>query len=260
MSRDQLPALSIHDTRPEMGLAAARHFTSRLEQVLQTKATARIILGCAPSQDEFFAGLVASARTNPGLWRRVEVFHMDDYVGLPESHPESFRRYLRKNLLDHVEVARAHLIGGDAPSPQAEAARYAALLGAAPIDVIGMGIGENGHIAFNDPPVADFADPVLVKVVEMDGACRQQQVNDGCFPDLATVPKLALTITLPVFSRATSLCCVVPGPRKAPAVCNSLLQPIGTACPGTLLRTHPDARLFLDQDSAAHYLAATRQP
>ncbi len=123
MSRDQLPVLAIHETRSAMGAAAAHHFTDRLASVLKTKATARIILGCAPSQDEFFAGLVASGRTNPGLWRRVEVFHMDDYVGLPAEHPESFRTYLREHLLDHIEVAKAHLIGGDAPSPQAEAER-----------------------------------------------------------------------------------------------------------------------------------------
>jgi glucosamine-6-phosphate deaminase len=256
MSRDQLPEIEIHETRAAMGAAAARHFVSRLETALQKKERARIILGCAPSQNEFFAGLVQEARANPALWKRVDVFHMDDYVGLSESHPESFRAYLRKHLLDHVEVAEFHLIGGDAASPYEEAHRYARLLAAAPIDVISMGIGENGHIAFNDPPVADFNDPVWVKVVEMDGACRQQQVNDGCFPDLASVPKLALTITLPVFTRATSLCCVVPHPRKAPAVRRALLDPIGTECPGTLLRTHADARLFLDLDSSAEYRAA----
>ncbi|ATC65541.1 glucosamine-6-phosphate isomerase [Nibricoccus aquaticus] len=254
MFKDQLPGIEIHETRRAMGASAARHFVSKLETALKTKARARIILGCAPSQDEFFAGLVQEAQAHPALWARVEVFHMDDYVGLPESHPESFRTYLRKHLLDHVKVAAFNLIRGEAASPYDEARRYSALLAAAPIDVIGMGIGENGHIAFNDPPVADFADPALVKVVEMDGACRQQQVNDGCFPDLAAVPKLALTITLPVFSQATSLCCVVPGPRKAQAVRNSLLDPIGTNCPGTLLRTHADARLFLDRDSSARYL------
>jgi glucosamine-6-phosphate deaminase len=259
MNRDQLPEIEIHDTRASMGASAARHFMSRLRTVLKTKSTARIILGCAPSQNEFFAGLVAEAKANPALWRRVEVFHMDDYVGLPASHPESFRSYLRKHLLDHVEVEKFHLIGGEAAVPEAEAARYADLLAAAPIDIIGMGIGENGHIAFNDPPVADFNDPLLVKVVEMDQICRQQQVNDGCFPSLAAVPRLALTITLPVFAQAGSLCCVVPAPRKALAVRASLLDPIGTACPGTLLRTHPDARLFLDRDSAAHYVAATQK-
>jgi glucosamine-6-phosphate deaminase len=257
MAKDTLPEIEIHDTRAAMGASAARHFVGRLEAVLQTKPIARIILGCAPSQNEFFAGLVKEAQANPALWKRVEVFHMDDYVGLAETHPESFRTYLKENLLNHVEVAKFNLIGGDAPSPYEEARRYAALLAAAPIDIIGMGIGENGHIAFNDPPVADFNDPVLVKVVEMDAGCRQQQVNDGCSPDLPSVPKLALTITLPVFSRATSLCCVVPGPRKAPAVRNSLLGPIGTDCPGTLLRTHGDARLFLDRDSSAQYVAAT---
>lgn len=260
MNQDHLPTIEIHETRNAMGASAARHFTQRLAAVLEKKDRARIIVGCAPSQDEFFAGLVREAAANPALWKRVEVFHMDDYVGLPASHPQSFRTYLRNHLLNQVEVAAFHLLGGDGTATAEDAARYDALLAAAPIDVIGMGIGENGHIAFNDPPVANFSDPQRVKIVEMDAACRQQQVNDGCFPDLASVPKLALTITLPVFARATSLCCIVPGPRKAAAVRASLLGPIGTACPGTLLRTHADAHLFLDRDSASEYLSAAPRP
>lgn len=184
---------------------------------------------------------------------------MDEYVGLPDLHPQSFRSYLRRSFLSKVEVARFHPIPGDSADPAAETARYASLLAAAPVDVISMGIGENGHVAFNDPPVADFADPQLVKIVQMDDVCRQQQVNDGCFPSLADVPQQAITITVPVFARAGSLCCIVPGPRKAAAVRATLLGPIGPACPGTILRTHPRARLFLDRDAAAQYLAGAQQ-
>ncbi len=251
MSSSALPRTEIHPTRAAMGTASARHFLQRVRHVLATKPVCRVIFGCAPSQDEFFGGLLAETRAEPALWSRLEVFHMDDYVGLSEDAPQSFRFYLQRHLLDHVTVARFHPIRGEAPDAPAEAARYAELLGAAPIDVIGMGLGENGHIAFNDPPVADFADPVRAKVVAMDETCRQQQVNDGCFPNLDAVPRLAITITVPVFAQAGSLVCTVPGPRKAQAVRGALTAPVGPACPGTILRVHPDSALFLDRDSAA---------
>lgn len=255
MSQFPTPSIQIYPTRDAMGVAAARNFQQRVTAVLQAKSRCRVIFGSAPSQDEFFRSLVVEAKRTPELWQRVEVFHMDDYVGLAESHPQSFSLYLRTHFLNHVPVATFHPIHGDATSAHDEAARYAGLLGAAPIDVIGMGIGENGHVAFNDPPVADFADPVLAKVVEMDDICRQQQVNDGCFPELGAVPRRAITITIPVFSRAGSLHCVVPGTRKARAVRDALLGPIGTACPATVLRTHPQATLFLDREAAALYVA-----
>ena len=184
---------------------------------------------------------------------------MDEYVGLAESSDQSFRTYLRKSFLDLVETARCHLIRGEAASAAAEAARYADLLAQGPIDVIAMGIGENGHVAFNDPPVADFSDPVLVKVVELDEVCRQQQVNDGCFSDLALVPRSAITITIPVFARAGHLCAVVPGPRKARAVRDALLGPPGPACPATILRIHPRSELFLDNAAAALFKSSARR-
>jgi len=255
MNIDHPPHIEIHESRGGMGIAAAKHFQSLVKECLGRVSRCRVIVGCAPSQDEFFAALVKEALAVPDLWKRVELFHMDDYVGLKEEDPQSFRTYLRTHFLDKVETAKFHLIRGEAASASQEAVRYAALLAESPIDIIAMGIGENGHVAFNDPPVADFADPVLVKVVEMDEACRQQQVNDGCFPTLSAVPRLALTITLPVFARAEYLCGIVPGPRKACAVRDALLGPIGTACPATILRTHPQATLFLDQAAAALYRA-----
>jgi len=245
------PRIEIHESRGAMGAAAARRFHQLVSEILASKPICRVIFGCAPSQDEFFASLVEEARAKPKLWKQVEVFHMDEYVGLADKSDQSFRSYLRKNFLDHVETARVHLIRGESPSPAAEADRYAGLLAQGPIDVIAMGIGENGHVAFNDPQVADFSDPISVKVVEMDEVCRQQQVNDGCFTDLHLVPRSAITITIPVFARAGNLCAVVPGPRKARAVRDALLGPTGPACPATILRTHPHSELFLDRDAAA---------
>ncbi len=241
----------IYRTRRSMGAAAARRFQAEVERVVRAKSHCRVIFGCAPSQDEFLQHLVQRARATPAVWRHVEAFHMDEYLGLPADHAENFRTYLHRHFLDHVKIGAFHLIRGETKTPAAEARRYAALLAQAPIDVVGMGIGENGHVAFNDPPVANFRDPVLVKVVELEAACRQQQVNDGCFPTLAAVPRRALTITVPVFARAGSLVCVVPGPRKAPAVRRALLEPIGAKCPATILRRHPRAVLYLDRDSAA---------
>jgi glucosamine-6-phosphate deaminase len=241
-----------------MGAAAAARFHRLVSESVATKPLCRVIFGCAPSQDEFFAALVKEARAEPRIWKKVEVFHMDEYVGLSESSEQSFRTYLRKGFLEHVETARFHPVRGEASSPAAEAARYADLLAQGPIDVIALGIGENGHVAFNDPPV-NFSDPVLVKVVELDEVCRQQQVNDGCFAEIRLVPRSAITITLPVFVAAGNLCAVVPGPRKAKAVRDTLLGPIGPACPATVLRTHPRSELFLDADAASLLKATVRR-
>ncbi len=241
-----------------MGAAAARRFQQLVTQTVAAKNGCRVIFGCAPSQDEFFASLVAEAKTNAADWKQVEVFHMDEYVGLPADSGQNFRSYLKTHFLNLVPTAVFHLIRGEAASPAAEAMRYASLLGGGPIDVIAMGIGENGHVAFNDPPVADFTDALAVKVVDMDVACRQQQVNDGCFPSLKQVPRSAITITIPVFARAKNLCAIVPGPRKARAVKDAFTGPIGPSCPATILRTHPHAEAFLDLDSASLYSASGR--
>jgi glucosamine-6-phosphate deaminase len=244
-------AKHVYVDRAQMGAAAAARFHQWVEEALARQARCRVIFACAPSQDEFLRVLTAKAQAAPALWKRVDVFHMDDYVGLADDHPQTFRHYLRRHFLDHVPTGSFQPINGAAPNAKAEAARYAGLLAAGPIDAIALGIGENGHIAFNDPPVADFNDPVLAKVVELDGACRQQQVNDGCFPAERDVPRFAITLTLPVFARAGALCCIVPGMRKARAVRAALMDPIGPACPATILRTHPKAELFLDRQSAS---------
>lgn len=237
--------------RPAVGQRSAQHVLRLLGEILVRQTTARVMFACAPSQNEFLAELVARSR---GVidWARVHAFHMDEYVGLSADHPASFRSYLQEHLLVHLPTLGAfHPIRGEAANSVAESARYAALLDAAPLDLICLGIGENGHLAFNDPPVANFADPVSAKPVELELACRQQQVNDGCFASLAQVPTHAITVTLPVFRRARALSVVVPGPRKAAAVRATLLDPVSTACPATLLRSHPQATLFIDQAAAA---------
>lgn len=251
MTLPEKPVTTIHPDRIAMGEAAARLVHEEICRVVAEKGMARMVMACAPSQDFYYAALIPLARRSPDVWRRVEVFHMDEYAGIRGDDPQSFRHYLRSHFLDHVEIAAFHPILGEAEDITREARRYAALLDAAPIDVISMGIGENGHIAFNDPPVADFNDPLRVKLVELDPVCRQQQVNDGCFPSLEAVPRHALTLTLPVFAAAGMLACIVPTVRKAQAVKDALLGPIGVACPATLLREHPRSHLFLDAAAAS---------
>jgi glucosamine-6-phosphate deaminase len=237
----------VHPERAAMGRAAALEAAAAIQAAVRREGRARVVLACAPSQNEMLAALAAS----PVGWPRVVVFHMDEYVGLDAAHPASFRRYLQEHFLARVEVAAFHGIAGEAAAVDAECARYAALLAAAPLDVVCLGIGENGHLAFNDPPVADFSDPAAVKVVALDAACRQQQVNDGCFPALADVPRQALTLTLPTLLGARRLVATVPGARKAAAVRSALRGPVTTACPASILRAHPAATLHLDPGSAA---------
>lgn len=252
-------AVEIHADRRALGRAAARAAAAYLHGLIGERGEARVIFACAPSQDEFLASLIEVSREGSTAvdWQRVTAFHMDDYVGLRGDHPQSFRHYLRSHLLQHVNVARFHPLPAEEPDAAAVSARYSALLSEKPIDLICMGIGENGHIAFNDPPVANFEDEALVKVVELDAACRQQQVNDGCFPSLAEVPRHAFTLTVPVFRRARRLSVHVPGPLKAAAVKATMEDRISTACPATILRLHPDATLYID-GAAAKSLSALR--
>lgn len=244
------PNLSIHSDRPAMGQAAAENVVALLETILASQETARVIFACAPSQDQFLEALIRLSASSVD-WTRVTAFHMDEYVGLTAAHPASFRSYLQTQLLSKVAIRRFHPIGGEAANPAEECARYAALIEEAPIDLICLGIGENGHLAFNDPPVADFADSVSAKVVELDGACREQQVHDGCFARIEDVPRHAITLTLPVFLQAKHLSVVVPGERKAEAVQRSVQGPVTTGCPGSLLQTRGAVRLFVDRAAAA---------
>ncbi len=234
-----------------MGRAAALHVGALLAQRLREVEVLRMIVGSAPSQDEFFHYLTSAPVVDQVDWSRVEVFHMDEYVGLPVDHPQSFRHYQHQHFVSRVRLAAFHEIRGEAADPQAECDRLEALLAERPPYLACLGIGENGHLAFNDPGVADFDDPLRVKVVAMDEVCRQQQVNDGCFASLSEVPTRAITLTLKVFAEATCLSCVVPAKSKARAVADTMNGPVSTDCPATLMRGHPATRLFLEPDSAS---------
>jgi glucosamine-6-phosphate deaminase len=232
-------------TRGAMGRQAAHDIAAEIRTRLAGAAAMRMIFAAAPSQAEMIEALIAE----PGIdWRRITAFHMDEYIGLSAAAPQRFAVWLRERLFDRVPFATVHPIlpEGD---PHAAAAHYAALLDAAPIDIVCLGIGVNGHIAFNDPSVADFADPHDVKIVELDEICRQQQVDDDCFPDLAAVPEQAVTLTIPRLLRAERLFCVVPGAHKRVAVGSALYGPITTDCPASVLRRHPDCTLYLDAGS-----------
>ncbi len=250
LTSDNLKA-AVFANRQEMGLAAAMHVTSILEKLQADRDEIRIVVGSAPSQNEFYEHLTASPQSDAIDWSKIVVFHMDEYVGLEALHPQSFRTYQRERFVTKVPLREFHQIRGEATDPEEECRRLSALLAEKPIDLVCCGIGENGHLAFNDPPVADFDDPELVKVVALDDVCRQQQVNDGCFPSIDDVPAHAITLTLKVFGEAAKVCCVVPAKTKAEAVAATLRGPISTDCPATLLRNHPNARLFLEPDSSS---------
>jgi glucosamine-6-phosphate deaminase len=238
--------VEVHSDRAAMGAAAGEAVATAIAALQRSRqGPVRVVFAAAPSQDEMLAALVRAEGVD---WERVVSFQMDDYVGLPEGAPERFSAYLQAHLHDHVAVGSVHRLRGDA-DPVAEAARYAALLREHPIDLCCFGIGENGHLAFNDPPTADFSDPEVVKRVELDQACRRQQVRDGCFPTLEDVPGEALTLTLPTLTAARRMIGTVPGPAKREAVRAALWGPVGTACPATALRGHADATLHLDAGS-----------
>lgn len=252
LARFQVDALEveIHETRALAGRAAARGVAAAIARRRSEKNLVNVVFAAAPSQDEFLAGLVADPTID---WSHVVAFHMDEYLGLSADHLASFRRYLNERLfrLKADQGLTLKLIPGERiDRPLFTCADYESLLLQFPPDVICAGIGENGHLAFNDPPVADFLDPVLVKVVRLDAACRQQQVNDGSFEQLADIPTHAYTLTLPVFLRAPVVSVVAPGPRKAQAVLATLRGPVSEACPASALRGCAGARLYLDRDSA----------
>lgn len=243
-----LLSVKIYRTRAELGAAAAEAAAGKLRELLAQKERVAVIFAAAPSQNEFLDALSAA----PGLdWGRVTAFQMDEYLGLPEGAPQSFGYYLRERLFEKVRPGCVHLLNGNAASPAEECRRYAQLLRNNPPDLVCLGIGENGHIAFNDPPVADFADPEAVKVIELEESCRRQQVNDGCFPSLAQVPVKAMTLTVPTLVAAPWLYCMVPGATKREAVERTLMGKISRDCPASILRTHQGAALFLDAASAA---------
>ncbi len=239
--------VSVYDGPDEIGKAAADFVAKKLNGAIQQNGSANLILATGASQFSFLEALQKKEID----WKKITVFHLDEYKGISDTHPASFRKYLKERILDAVAPKKVYFLNGDAEDIDQEVRRYEDELKKHTIDVACIGIGENGHIAFNDPPVADFQDPKLVKVVELDEACRNQQLGEGWFPSFEDVPTHALTLTIPAILRSKSISCVVPDVRKAEAVYNSLYGPISTACPGSILRTHDDAILFLDEGSAS---------
>ncbi|MDR0870152.1 MAG: glucosamine-6-phosphate deaminase [Planctomycetaceae bacterium] len=235
--------LNVHPNRFLAGQVAGNAAAAAVRNALEKKKRVRMVFAAAPSQNETLAALV----TAPGVdWMRVIAFHMDEYIGLPANAPQRFTRYLRDRIFSKLPFAEIHLLNGIDPEKLCK--EYSEKLAAAPIDVVCLGIGENGHIAFNDPPIADFNDPKLVKIVDLDEACRQQQVNDGCFSALDGVPKRAVSLTIPALMRGECLICTVPGKRKHNAVRTAMEQPVSPSCPASILRTHPNCTLFIDQE------------
>jgi glucosamine-6-phosphate deaminase len=230
-----------------LGAAAARDAVEVIGQAVRHRGHANVMFATGNSQ---FAFLDQLATLDGVDWSLVTGFHMDEYVGLPADHPAGFGRYMRERVIDRLHPAEFHVIDGDTPDVDAECDRYSALLRAHPLDLCCLGIGENGHLAFNDPPVADFDDPADVKVVELDDACRRQQVGEGHFPDVAAVPTHALTVTIPALLRARRVFAIVPDARKAEPVRRALEGPIDTACPASILQTQAHATLYLDRQSA----------
>ena len=245
--------LQIHATRQEMGEAAARDAVDCIRQLLQEKEEIHCIFAAAPSQNEFLEALGKADLP----WHRIHAWHMDEYLGLPDGHPASFGVFLKRALFDRVPLGGVHLIDGNADA-ESECRRYGALLQQHPADITFMGIGENGHLAFNDPPVADFADPVVMKPVELDPVCRQQQVHDGCFASLDLVPRQALTVTIPWLTASSHLFCIVPSAAKRTAVEAALTGPVTTDCPASILQQRPGTRMYIDADCAGALMGEER--
>ena len=245
--KDKL-TVNIYSSRDEMGAAAAADVKAAILRALGEKETINMIFAAAPSQNEVLFNL-ANDKEIP--WGRVNAFHMDEYIGLDKDAPQGFGNFLNNAIFGIAPFKSVNYIRIDAPDAEAECERYSALLREHPVDIVVLGIGENGHIAFNDPPFADFSDTKLVKTVKLDEVCRNQQVNDGCFATINDVPTHALTLTVPALTSGKELYCIVPAKTKAQAVFATLNGEITPDCPASVLRTHERATLYLDPDSAS---------
>lgn len=246
-TKDKL-TVNAYPTTIEMGEDAAAQAAAVIKDLLSKKETINMIFAAAPSQNEFLEALVAT----PGIdWSRVNAFHMDEYIGLPSDAPQGFGNFLDRAIFGKLPFRTVNYINGGAEDIAAECERYSKLLRENPVDVVCLGIGENGHIAFNDPWVADFHDPQLVKSVPLDEVCRQQQVNDGCFATIDDVPTHALSLTIPALCAGEWMFCVVPHTTKANAVRTTIEGEISEKCPASILRTKEHAYLYIDADSAS---------
>ncbi|MBR5439485.1 MAG: glucosamine-6-phosphate deaminase [Clostridia bacterium] len=245
--KDEL-LVKIFETRQEMGKVAALDIKAKIKELLSQKAEINMIFAAAPSQNDVLKSLAEDKEIE---WNRVNAYHMDEYIGLSKDAPQGFGNFLKDHIFGLAPFKSINYIDCTATNPEAEAERYGKLLLDNPTDIVIMGIGENGHIAFNDPPVADFNDKKVVKPVKLDEICRNQQVNDGCFKSIDEVPTHALTLTVPTLMKAPYLFCIVPAPTKANAVYATINGEIGEVCPATALRLHKDSILYLDGDSSA---------
>lgn len=239
--------IRIFDTRPEMAQAAAERAATVLRETLARAGRANVIAATGASQFEFLEALVAA----PGIdWSRTVFFHLDEYVGLPETHPASFRRYLRERIVERVHPGAFHFVNGDAADPVAECFRVGELIQLHPIDVAFVGIGENGHLAFNDPP-ADFETGKPYVVVSLDETCRRQQMGEGWFPSLDAVPARAISMSVKQILKSREILCIVPDARKAQAVHECVDGAVSPRHPASILQEHPRTTLYLDAASAA---------
>ena len=239
--------VKIFPTREDMGIDAANDVATAINEMLQKKDEINMIFAAAPSQQEFMQHLIADKSID---WTCINAFHMDEYIGLKKDASQAFGNFLKERLFSKAPFKSIHYIDGQ-EDPEKECERYAQLLDKYPVDIVCLGIGESGHIAFNDPHVADFNDPKMVKVVDLDLACRTQQVNEGCFIKLNLVPSQAITVTIPALLKADSMFCMVPAENKAKAVKRTLDGEIDEECPATILRTKEKAILYLDKASAS---------
>ena len=236
--------LRLFESGKEAGYDAGKALIGKINELLEKKSLVSIIFAAAPSQN--FLHEFIREHQDEADWSRVDAFHMDEYLNLPSGSEQLFSSFLNRNLFDHVPFRQINLIDSENKEGLNS---YEELLKGRHIDIVCLGIGENGHLAFNDPPVADFDDKEIVKVVALDNVCRMQQVNDGCFDSLDLVPKEAITLTIPTLIGADNLFCLVPGYTKRSAVNKTLHDPVSEKCPATILRKHPNCILFVDEES-----------
>jgi glucosamine-6-phosphate deaminase len=253
LTKDKLK-VNIYENRPLLGAGAADAISKKINELLETKEYVNIVFAAAPSQNEFLAEL----QKKDIDWSRINAFHMDEYVGLNQEAPQLFGNYLRERLFDKVSFREVFYLNGNAPDMKDECKRYAELLTRNRTDIVFLGIGENTHLAFNDPHVAYFDDPEIVKVVDLDEKNRMQQVDPGdqtCFSDIKEVPTHAITLTVPALFKADYAFAIVPGIKKANAIYHTLYSEVQEKYPSTLLRKHNNAVLYIDENSASELSA-----
>lgn len=250
LNKDNLKVM-IFDTREEMGNKAGSDAAECIKKLLSEKEEVNMIFAAAPSQNETLAALIKAEGID---WKRVNAFHMDEYIGLAPDAPQGFGNFLKNAIFSKLPFKSVNYIYAEGETAEETCERYTKLIAENPIDIVCLGIGENGHIAFNDPWVADFNDKEVIKKVELDEVCRQQQVNDGCFAKIEDVPKFALTLTVPTLFNANYLFCTVPASTKADAVYKTVNNEINEDLPATIMRKHDNAIMYCDKDSGAKLL------